>query len=248
VNSANFKYEDGTQSLINANLSIHDRFSDNGAAYGAGSIYCPPQVLRFNSIHTIPRNLTLRGLNPAKKYHFEFYGARAFTSNSKSIFRVGNIADTINTDFNVNDVARLNNVTPDNTGKIVFTLSFIGSFHYVAGFKITESPGSVAGRSNESNSEDHLMESTAMVIESNEALVYPNPFNDQINVNIRELPTGLYLIQITDPAGKVVLQEQQKKLPSGSTSVVQTGFIKPGIYYLQLVGPTYKKSYTIIKM
>jgi hypothetical protein len=248
VNSANFKYEDGTQSLINANLSIHDRFSDNGAAYGAGSIYCPPQVLRFNSIHTIPRKLTLRGLNHAKKYHFEFYGARAFTSNSRSIFRVGNIADTINTDFNLNDVARLSNVTPDNTGKIEFTLSFIGSFHYIAGFKITETTGSAAGRSNEYSPEASLVESTAMEIESSEALVYPNPFSNQININIRELPTGLYLIQVTDPAGKVVLQQQQKKLPGGSTSVVQTGFIKPGIYYLQLVGPTYKKCYKIIKM
>lgn len=248
VNSTNFKYEDGTQSTINANLNAHDRFSDNGAAYGTGAVGCPPQVLRYNSIHTITRTLTLRGLNPAKQYSFEFYGARAFTSNSRSIFRVGSIADTIHTDFNLNDVARLNNITPDNTGRIVFTLSFIGTYHYMAGFAITEPGDAIAGRSSGIVSESEAISPIISEAIQGDAIVYPNPFKNNISLNISAFPTGPYLVQFTDAAGKIVLQHQQNKQPGATVGNVQAGYLKTGVYYLQIISQTYKKTYKIIKL
>jgi hypothetical protein len=146
-------------------------------------------------------------------------------------------------------VARLNNLTPDNTGRIVFTLSFIGTYHYMAGFKIIEPGGSTsAGRSNGYNPEAPSSALTALASDRGEAVVYPNPFSSQINLNIRELPIGLYLIQVTDAAGKLVLLQRYNKLPGASTNAIQSDFLKPGLYFLQLVGATHKKIYKIIKL
>ena len=248
VNSANFKYEDGTQSTIFANLNAHDRFADNGAAYGTGAVGCPPPVLRYNSLHSITRTLTFRGLNPAKQYSFEFYGARAFTSNSRSIFRTGTVADTINTDFNLNDVARLNNIAPDNTGRIVFTLSFIGTYHYVAGFSISEPGNQIAGRSSGSIINETAAASHSTVTATGDAIAYPNPFHNNVSLNISALPIGPYLVQFTDAAGKIVLQQQLNKQPGATLSRVKAVSLEMGVYYLQIISKAYKKTYKIIKL
>lgn len=247
VNSANFKYEDGTQSTIFANLNAHDRFADNGANYGTGAVGCPPPVLRFNSLHTITRTLTFSGLNIAKQYSFEFYGARAFTSNSRSIFRTGAVADTINTDFNLNDVARLNNITPDNNGRIVFTLSFIGTYHYMAGFSIVEPGNAVAGRAVDPVYESMLPNLPSIEL-NGDAIIYPNPFRNNVSLNITGIPTGPYLVQLTDAFGKVVLQQQQNKQPGANVSIIKSEVLKTGVYYLQIISPTYKSTHKIIKL
>ncbi|MEJ7626695.1 MAG: PKD domain-containing protein [Ferruginibacter sp.] len=248
VNSVNFKYADGSQSSVNINLSSHPRFSDNGATYGQGAVSCPAEVLRFNSIHSINRTLTVNGLDPAKPYRFEFYGSRGFTSGSKTIFTVGNLSDTIDTDFNLNDLAQFNNIFPDNTGRIVFMLSFTGTYQYLAGLTIIEpAPPQFTGTRREiQNPELQSLSITSIEKEKREGEVriFPNPFRDHISI---ELPDDHpdYKISIIDLSGNIVWTKQitgRKKV-----ELITLTSLPKGNYILHISHLQGRKSYKIIK-
>ncbi len=222
VSSAAFKYSDGSQSTVSSVLSSHARFSDNGVGYGAGAAGCPPEVLRMNSIHTINRTLTLSGLTAGNTYDLEFYGSRAFASNSRSIFRVGSLADTINTDNNVNDYAKLNGVLADNAGRIIVMVSFTGTYNYIAGFSITES----------------LLISRKPVELNAQAenwLVYPNPFSSAFNVKLDNEIKGKYSIVLTDLSGKILQLIKGVKVNAQETVLIRAGSLNKGIYRITLV-------------
>ncbi|RYY12269.1 MAG: PKD domain-containing protein, partial [Chitinophagaceae bacterium] len=232
ASSPQFKYSDGTQSSVSSVLSSHPRFSDNGAGYAAGATICPPDVLRLNSIHTVSRTLTINGLTSGNAYNLEFYGSRGFTSGSKSIFRVANQADTIDTDYNVNDYAKLNGVSADNAGRIVVTLSFSGTYNYFAGFSLVET--SLASR-------------TGFVTrEKLEAWqVYPNPFNSIFKVNLSSEIINAYSIILTDFNGKILQRTKGVKGPGEETVIIQAGALNKGMYRITLVNGDKKYHKTV---
>ncbi|MBC7867499.1 MAG: T9SS type A sorting domain-containing protein [Gloeobacteraceae cyanobacterium ES-bin-316] len=243
VNSSTFKYSDGTQSSVFVNLLQGGNIYDNGVNYATTSTACPFEVLRINSHHTITRTLTVSGLSPLKQYNFEFYGSRAFTSGSKSIYRTGSIADTINTDFNINDFAKLNNITPDNTGKIVFTLALNGLYHYMAGFTIIEptAPASVASFSQASIS--------VLDPEPDELqfLYYPNPFKDGITLKIIDQKPGIHYLTLTDMTGKIIWRKNATSITGITQEFIQTKALQNGIYFLQVVTNKKRSVYKLVK-
>ncbi|RYE16591.1 MAG: T9SS type A sorting domain-containing protein, partial [Sphingobacteriales bacterium] len=247
VNSATFKYEDGSQSTVFANLVQGGNFSDNGANYQPSATGCPPEVLRINSMHTIQRSLVISGLNSTKNYSFEFYGSRAFTSNSRSVYRTGTIADTISTDFNGNDVARLHNIRPDNNGRITFTLSIIGSYHYMAGFTITE-PAPPTGRAPVEEEIISINNITEVPYDNaGETIIYPNPFKQRLMVKPGKEHSGAKMISVSDAAGKPLTQ---KNIAAGNSNVVEILLpvgLQKGIYFLQIVSAQKRTIHKLIK-
>ncbi len=239
VNSANFKYDDGTQSIVNVNLSAHSRFSDNGVNYASGATACPPGILRINSIHTINRTLTVSGLNSSLLYNFEFYASRGFISGSKSIYQTGNVADTINTDFNESDYAKLNNIQPAANGKIVFTLSFTGTYHYFAGFKIAEPVGapnlSFAGTGDEPAVEQGAAFS-----------IYPNPFSNEVTVRLPPF-SRRFRVTLTDITGKLLRQRDEHTNPGAASIIIKTNDFKKGIYFLQITTSAGRTVHKLVK-
>ncbi|RYY09712.1 MAG: T9SS type A sorting domain-containing protein, partial [Chitinophagaceae bacterium] len=173
-------------------------------------------------IHTVNRTLTLSGLTAGNTYDLEFYGSRAFASNSRSIFRVGNLADTINTDNNVNDYAKLSGVLADNAGRIMVTLSFTGTYNYIAGFSITES---------------QLI--SRMPVELNGQpenwLVYPNPFSSVFNAKLNNSIKGKYSIVLTDLSGKILQLIRGVKVNAQETVVIRARSLNKGMYRITLV-------------
>ncbi|MEP6583275.1 MAG: PKD domain-containing protein [Ginsengibacter sp.] len=141
LTSNSFKYDDNTQSSVNAYLSGNERIVDNGSNYAPGAVSCPSPVLQFNSIATSDRDLTFYGLNNGKQYRIELYASRALNV-SDTRFIIGNVSDTITVSNNVNDFARFNNINPSG-GKIKVTLQRLGTWQYFAGFSILEQNGSI---------------------------------------------------------------------------------------------------------
>ena len=251
INSALLKYEDGSPSTVIANLLQGGKVSDNGANYLPAATGCPPEVLRINSMHTIQRTLTISGLSASKSYNFEFYGSRGFTSSSKSIYKTGSKADTINTDFNGSDVARLNNIVPDNNGKIVFTLILSGLYHYMAGFSIIEPatvPAVAAGFMQADNSTNLATAANAEEA-SSETKIYPNPFDDKIQVQLGNSVPGNYKIYLTDVAGKIILQKNISVASAGAGIVesFDTRRLQKGIYFLKIITKQKRTVHKLVK-
>ncbi len=233
VSSSQFKYSDGSQSTVSAVLTSHSRFSDNGAGYGAGALACPPEVLRMNSIHTINRNLVLSGLIPGGSYDLEFYGSRGFTSGSRSIFRQGNQSDTIDTDYNLNDYAKLNNLVSDNAGRITITLSFTGTYNYFAGFSVIQK--TLASRSS--------IESVA----EGSWKVFPVPFESGLTVSLGSDVQGKYSIVLSDMSGKVLYRRTGSKGKGEEDVFIRTAALQAGLYRLTLFSGKGSFHQTIIR-
>lgn len=236
LTSAKFNYDDATASNINAVMTAYGLIADNGATYAAAATACPPAVLRYTSANTSYRTLTFNGMSTTKTYNLEFYGSRANTGNS-SIFQVGNRYDTISTDNNLNDVARFNGIVPDNNGRIVVTISRIGTWNYLSGFIVTEITGGGSARMGSPviQEENSIAENTSALSNNNGQLtVTPNPVDDIIYLRIPAAVSGVYRIIITDMNGKIMLQKTGTKAADNFTEKIDAVRLPKGIYQLRL--------------
>jgi lysophospholipase L1-like esterase len=249
VNSNKFLYDDLSLSNINASISSPGQIRDNGSNYASTSTVCPPAILRYISFNTSYATLTLKGFNTNKKYNFEFYASRINSPGNSSVFKIGNNFDTISTNNNINDYAKFYGIIPDNNGNVIVVISRIGTYHYFAGFMITEIvPDGLAGRNSGSILNTTMPATLFMESVGGDAIAYPNPFQNNVSLNISALPIGPYLVQFTDAAGKIVLQQQQNKQPGATLSSVKAGSLEMGVYYLQIISKTYKTTHKIIKL
>ena len=238
VSSGNFKYEDGTPSTVSVAIPQGGNYSDNGVNYAATATACPPQALRIASMHTITRLLNVSGLNPAKQYSFEFFGSRAYNSGSKTVFKTGNIADTINTDFNINDFAKLSDLKPDLSGKISFTVSGIGTYNYLSAFYIIEQGDVVASQAAPTVIEPAkqiLQGETLVEMGGNNVSVYPNPFAGSFKVQLNQKTAGEYVLKLSAISGQTVFYKKVTKPAASIVETINVSNLTPGTYILEII-------------
>lgn len=250
TNSPKFKYQDGTLSTAYVNISASALIADNGANYGATSTACPPQVLRYNSANTSIRTLTFYGLNPAKKYDLDFFGARANTDNS-TVITVGNLNDTISTSGNVNDYARFRNLSSDASGKIIVTLYRIGTWTYLAGFVLSEydapsAPPAFARMANQFPVQD--VKAVVPVTTEIPTPGYKHLANDRIRVSLSVGSVGDYNIVVTDLSGRVVIQAPGRLHGDDQYTDINVSRLRSGVYFLQISLAKQKTVYRFIKL
>ncbi len=232
--SSIFYYEDGSVSTVNAAITATGLISDNGATYATTATVCPPQVLRYNSANTSIRTLTLNGLDPAKKYNFEFYASRANTGNS-SIYQIGTLSDTISTEYNINDFAKFANISPNSAGKVLVTISRIGTWNYIAGFVIKEvmsNPAALLTRTNKTladASDENIAQNTK---QNDDILLYPNPAIDVVKIKLPVAFENEYLVTITNEMGSTVYRKLHHKKNEVTTDLIDIKNLQKGLYIL----------------
>ncbi|MBC7937691.1 MAG: T9SS type A sorting domain-containing protein [Rhizobacter sp.] len=249
LTSAKFNYDDGTASNVNAALTAYGLIADNGANYAAAAAASPPAILRYASANTSYRTLTFSGMSNTKTYNLEFYGSRANIGNS-SIFQVGNRYDTISTDNNLNDVARFTNVVPDNNGRIVVTISRIGTWNYLSGFVVTENSLASFARTTYTGNE------TAAAIIPQETApaandifsVHPNPATNFVYINIPQPVAGSYKVIVVNMNGKIVLQKTGVKNYAVYIDRIDVSHLPKGMYSLKLSYSNKTESINVVKL
>ncbi|RYE17673.1 MAG: PKD domain-containing protein [Sphingobacteriales bacterium] len=246
LTSAKFNYDDGTASNVNAVMTASALIGDNGANYASAATACPPAVLRYTSANTSYRTLTFNGMSTAKTYDLEFYGARNNTGNS-SIYQVGNRYDTISTDNNVNDVARFSNIVPDNNGRIVVTISRIGTWNYISGFVVKEN--TVASFARTAAQENNAIASTEeTATDPEKLLIQPNPVKDIVTLRLPAAVSGGYQLTILNMNGKAVLQKSGVKNTAGATDKIDVSNLPKGMYLLKISNNHKNINSTFIKL
>jgi hypothetical protein len=67
--------------------------------------------------------------------------------------------------------------------------------------------------------------------------VYPNPvLFDEVNIQFNDLPTGKYLIELTDPLGRKVIQQKVKLTRQSQTALIQIPTITAqAFYYIRIL-------------
>ena len=241
VNSSNFLYEDRTTSTVKATLAGDVMVVDNGNNYAAGATTPASTVLRYNSASTSQRNLTIKGLNPAKKYEIEFYASRKATGN-KTLYVIGNKKDTINTDNNATDYARFTDITSDGSGNVTVNISRIGVWNYIAGFSIIEQEGAVATRGAEPTSAEaatpikQVYQGEDIVeLNSNTVSVYPNPFQAAFKVQLNNKTAGEFVLKLSSQAGQTVYYKKVNKSTAPAIETINVSNLTAGAYMLQII-------------
>ena len=241
INSSNFLYEDKTTSTIKASLGGDLMIVDNGSNYATSTTIIPGNVLRYNSASSSQRNLIIKGLNPSKRYSFEFYASRKNNGN-KTVYAIGNIKDTVNTDNNISDFAKFADIASDNTGSLTINISRIGTWNYLAGFNIIEqfeaaSSISAKGSSNPiSEPAKKILQGEAIVeMGVNAVSIYPNPFTGSFKVQINNKTDGDYVLKLSATSGQTVFYKKINKLAGNAVVTINISNIPTGTYVLQII-------------
>ena len=135
LSSGNLKYDDGSVSSINVNLSQQKSVSDNGTSFTA--TMAPNEVIRYASYSTTNRTLTISGLDNSKTYNLEIYASRTGASNNTTRFTIGASSIDVKTDDNMSTKASFASLVPSN-GQITVSISKLNTYNYINGFMITE--------------------------------------------------------------------------------------------------------------
>lgn len=246
IYSSNFNYSNGSASSVSADLTSHGGLADNGQDYETSATICPPEVLRYNSYNTSNRTLTIRGLDPSKQYSIEFYASRSNNGNG-TVVEINNVSDTIDTDSNNDDFAKLN-VTSSPDGILSVQLSRLGTYQYLAGFIISV-------ESSQARSEAFSITTTRPAEITDDALsnvtdelkIYPNPFSGSLRIEDNSIESKTnYTLILMDVSGKTIWKKILNNQERISETINTTG-IKKGLYILQVISKNSKSIYKVVK-
>jgi len=79
----------------------------------------------------------------------------------------------------------------------------------------------------------------------NRVSVFPNPFDKYLNINLEQDLSGYILVRISNTEGKVVLE---KLLEGEKLNKLEVGFLKPGMYILEVTNNKQTQTYKILKL
>jgi predicted esterase len=231
INSASpaLKYSDGTTSTVKASLNIPGSVADNGTAYVSGM--APAEVLRHSSYSTVQRTLTISGLSANKTYDIELYASRSNNPGNSTLFILSGINQTVSSYNNSTQKAIFTGRTADASGNLVITINRLNTYNYLNGFMITENNGSLVARNGNEAAVPTPVES---VLNGKEAFgVYPNPFVDQVFLQLNNKETGQMSVSVIDQSGRIVRQLQFSKQQELFNETINLRNLQPGLYIIK---------------
>ncbi|RYY53984.1 MAG: T9SS type A sorting domain-containing protein, partial [Chitinophagaceae bacterium] len=243
VNSANFKYSDGSVSTVKASLSQSIGVADNMTSFNNGM--APSEVLKFTSYATSNRSMTLTGLTAGRIYTLEVYSSRKNSGNS-TIFAIGSTRITVNSSNNSSSKAVFQNLTADVNGRLVMNMEAVSLYSYINGFTLIEN--GAAGTTARGESLPEVAETIAAEETGAETELYPNPVQNQVVLKIRNKTEGKMKVQVYNMAGAVIKEFNYTKTPSVSQTYIPMADLQKGQYVLRVQVGDWTKSFKFIKL
>ena len=231
-----FKHSDGSASTVKAILSSGQGVADNGSSYGSGM--APKEVLRYGSFSTVSRTLTISGLSTSKTYDLEFYASRT-TSGNTSVFVINNVSKSVSSFKNFTNKIVFTSVKPDNQGRIIVSLTRVGTYGYLNGFALTE---------NGSGTESLAVQSSNKEISTESVKIFPVPFNTRITLQVDNELKGQMKIQLFNMTGSKVSEYSMYKEEGPVQVYLSTTEIKSGSYIIKVQIGDWNYSQNIIKL
>ena len=103
------------------------------------------------------------------------------------------------------------------------------------------------------NDDDYLRNDTLTISVENTEIeesvtIFPNPFTDHLNIIINSKADRKIRLNLTSTAGKQVFTDD-KFLTAGENQIsINTSFLSPGLYILNINGASFMKAYPLIKL
>ncbi|HEX2606960.1 MAG TPA: T9SS type A sorting domain-containing protein [Flavisolibacter sp.] len=236
LNSASFKYTDGTASTISASLNQQSGVSDNGTTIT--TTMAPKEVVRYASYSTSNRTLTISGLDNSKTYNLEFYASRTGATNNTTRFTIGSVNADVKTDNNTATTASFSALIPVS-GKITVSISKLNTYNYLNGLTLTENGTALATTAAASVSTESMQ--TGLT-------VYPNPVQDRLLLQVNNELSGQMKVRLFDISGVAQKEFTVAKQAGSSQTYLSIGDLKAGTYTLTVQLGDWTESTKISKL
>lgn len=241
---SNMKYTDGAASTVAATLNLSNAIADNGTNYPV--TMCPAEVGRTTSYSTVARYIILSGLDDAKQYELEVYGSRNGTGNTTK-YTVGSTSINILTDRNYANKAVFSNLS-SSSGQIRLTIERLNTYNYINGFILKETGSSEGLVAASSAQRTVSTTATEEPVSKGELGTFPNPFKDNLDLQVNNDKTGAVKVVLIDQHGKPVKFLQFVKEQGVFRKSISLQDLQPGIYFLQVQMAGWSKSEKVVKM
>lgn len=256
--------KDGQTNTTGIGLTILQNFDgmySAGMNTGNNSGVYPDNVMVEN-YGLFPGNhadFNITGLNQTLKYDLVFFGSSVEWEDITGKYTVnGTKMAWLNASMNKSGVVTIRDVSPDAYGKIhidvdpgtpgsryglIAALTIRG--HVDPATQDEEGPvdpeASPAGRliNNLVGVVTDVVKPTEKTAEFGDAKVYPNPFDNQFNVDIVLKAETAVRVEIFDVAGRLLYSDYKGSVPAGNSTLrINTGsrISAPGIYLLRISG------------
>lgn len=232
-------YSDSSSSTVSAVLSASTGIADNGAGYPV--TMCPVAVGRTASYNWAQRTLTISGLSATKLYNFEAYDSR--TNGQLNTYSIGSTSVVINPNGNYANKVMFNSITPTN-GTITVTL--FGEYNYINGFMLTEN-ASTTGTAIAGSMMTGSATSFPNGPDSMALTVFPNPFRDQVQVQINNESAGQLRINVIDQSGRSLREYEFVKGAGTQLETISLGDLPVGVYYIRVQMASWQKTMRVLR-
>jgi pimeloyl-ACP methyl ester carboxylesterase len=195
-----------------------------GKSTGNNSGIVPDNVLMGNYWldNTQISTFRITGLNTSRKYRFGFVGSSSsngwFKGDYTARYTIGDRSVYLNSWENSTKIVYIGNVTPDGSGNVLvsFSTSADGDWGFNAGIIVHEYTDGTGGvvLNSEVDSTSTLEEELYRI------KMYPNPFNDVINVDINNNSSANRITaEVYDMTGRLAMRQDFDYLSAGYNTI-----------------------------
>ncbi|HJT75303.1 MAG TPA: T9SS type A sorting domain-containing protein, partial [Chitinophaga sp.] len=250
--------KDGQNNITGIGVSIIENFDgmySAGMNTGNNSGIFPDNVMVEN-YGLFPGNhasFKITGLSQTLKYDLTFFGSSVEWQDITGKYTVNNTKVAyLNASMNKSGVVTIRDISPDEYGNILVAVdpaSTTSAYGLIAAMvimghvdpAIPDNGDGVAARQDliavvAEPVKDLL---NTVIADFGEAKAYPNPFQDQINVDIQLKAETVVRVEIFDVSGKLLYSDYKGTVPAGPTTLRVTPGSRisaPGIYIMRLSG------------
>ena len=237
------KNQSGTSTPIGITLvQVFNGEFNAGKNTGNNSGIVPDNVLMSNYWldNTQISSFRITGLNTSRKYRFGFIGSSSSNGWMKgdytAKYTIGDRSVYLNSWENSTKIVYIGNVTPDGSGNVLlnFSTTADGDWGFNAGVIIHEYTDATGGvvLNSEVDSAYDLQDDLYNI------RMYPNPFNDVINVDINNTASSNRITaDIYDMNGRLAVRQEFDYLSAGQNTIAvrTTGANMPvGMYVMSI--------------
>jgi hypothetical protein len=119
MNINSLHWDDGSESGIRMYMDFSQGAVDNGSSWGSGNtLGVPAGALRYSTIYSAGRRLSISGLNPSRKYNIELIDSRSsvtIVGSSYYVFGRNRVCAATN---NISNSALFTGVKPTYKGQV----------------------------------------------------------------------------------------------------------------------------------
>ncbi|HUP13289.1 MAG TPA: T9SS type A sorting domain-containing protein, partial [Niastella sp.] len=253
----NLKTDLGNPSGISISIvSDFSGYNPSGMITGNNSGVVPDNVMRssYYGGKGVTARLRVNGLSQVHTYNFVFFASRDGSGDRTTIYTIGTDRVSLNASSNTTQTVQISGVRPDENGSIFIDITngAASQYSYLNGLIIQAYNNPVSTTMGLANSLTSGTSATNGVmapgrkaqeaenVNKTTVTVYPNPFIDNVTVQL-QIPTKILLlsVKVTDISGRVISLQAFKEVPAGiweQRISIKSRALKAGTYFIELNG------------